>query len=57
MHLKIELNIPAIIRIQIISVYNEVTFKHLIWLLIYFVSVCLDRGWVEVNFYEPVSPC
>lgn len=40
----ITLNIPAILNIQKISVYNRVKFKHVFLLPKSFVFVCLDPG-------------
>lgn len=40
----ITLNIPAILNIQKISVYNRVKFKHVFVLPKSFVFVCLDPG-------------
>lgn len=53
----ITLNIPAILNIQKISVYNRVKFKHVFLLPKSFVFVCLDpggEGGGGYNFYEPV---
>lgn len=52
----ITLNIPAILNIQKISVYNRVKFKHVFLLPKSFVFVCLDPGVKGggYNFYEPV---
>lgn len=52
----ITLNIPAILNIQKISVYNRVKFKHGFLLPKSFVFVCLDPGVKGggYNFYEPV---